>query len=93
MARYLSLIRFTEQGIRDIKKSASRASAFQSAAKKAGVTVEAQFWTAGSFDGVMILNGEEKEILRSLAQLVAQGNVKTESLRALDTAEFSAIVG
>ena len=57
MARYVSLIRFTDQGARALKKSAARALGFRKAAKKAGITVEAQLWTAGSCDGVLILSG------------------------------------
>jgi uncharacterized protein with GYD domain len=93
MARYVSLIRFTDQGARALKKSAARALGFRKAAEKIGITVEAQLWTAGACDGVLILSGEEKKILRCLAQLVALGNVRTETLPAFDAREFKAIVG
>ena len=93
MARYVSLIRLTDQGARALKKSAARALGFRKAAEKAGITVEAQFWTAGSCDGVIILSGDEKKILRCLAQLAALGNVRTETLRAFNAEEFKAIVG
>ena len=93
MARYMTLIRFTEQGARSLQKSAARASAFHKAADKAGVKVEAQLWTAGSCDGVLILSGEETKIFRCLAQLGALGNVHTETMRAFDADEFKAIVG
>ena len=93
MARYVSLIRFTDQGASALKKSATRAAGFSKAAGKAGITVEAQLWTAGSCDGVLILSGEEQKILRCLADLVELGNVRTETLRAFDAEEFKAIVG
>ena len=93
MARYVSLIRFTDQGARTLKKSAARASGFRKAAQKAGISVEAQLWTAGTCDGVLILSGEEKKILRCLAQLAAPGNVRTETLRAFDAEEFRSITG
>jgi uncharacterized protein with GYD domain len=91
MARYVSLIRFTDQGARLLKRSAVRASSFRKMAEKAGITVEAQLWTAGSCDGVLILSGDENKILRCLAQLVAQGNVRTETLRAFDAEELRSI--
>src|SRR5262245_12293188 len=93
MARYVTLIRFTDQGARDIKKSAARGLAFINAARKAGVTVESQLWTIGSCDGVVILRGDERKILRSIAQLAALGNVRTETLQAFDAKEFKAITG
>ena len=91
MARYVTLIRFTDQGSRDLGKSPARAAAFKSSVEKAGVTVEAQLWTAGACDGILVLSGDETKILRSLAQLVALGNVRTETMRAFDAGEFKAI--
>jgi uncharacterized protein with GYD domain len=93
MARYVSLIRYTDQGVRGIKKSAARALAFRKAAERAGVTVESQLWTAGSCDGVLILSGDEQKILNCLAQLALEGNIRTETLRAFDATEFQAVVG
>jgi uncharacterized protein with GYD domain len=93
MARYVSLIRFTDQGVRALKKSATRAANFRKAAEASGVTVEAQLWTAGCCDGVLILSGDERKILRSLARLAALGNVRTETLQAFDEKQFKAIVG
>ena len=92
MARYVTLIRFTDQGAQSIKKSIDRALAFSKAAKKSGVTVETQLWTAGSCDGVLVLSGNEKKILSSLSRLTALGNVRTETLQAFDAAEFKAII-
>ena len=93
MARYVSLIRFTDQGARALKRSAARALGFRKAAERAGIAVEAQLWTAGSCDGVHILSGDETKILRCLAQLVALGNVRTESLRAFDAKELKGLTG
>ena len=93
MARYVTLIRFTDQGARNMKKSPTRALAFTKAARQAGVTVEAQLWTLGSCDGVLILSGDEKKVLRCVSQLAALGNVRTETLQAFDAKEFKAVVG
>ena len=94
MARYVSLLRFTAQGVRNLKQSPARASAFRRAAEKAGVKVEALFWTAGAYDGIMILNGtNEAKVLNVVAKLAALGNVSTQSMRAFDAKEFAAIAG
>ena len=93
MARYVTLIRFTDQGARALKNSPTRAREFREAAEKAGIAVETQLWTTGCCDGVLVLSGDEKLLLRQLAQLVALGNVRTETLRAFDAKEFSGLVG
>ena len=94
MARYISLIRFTEKGSRALRQSLARASAFKRMAAKASVEVEAEYWTVGSYDGVLIISADKAEnALRCLTELAALGNVKTETMQALDAKEFSAIAG
>ena len=93
MARYVTLIRFTDQGARNIKKSPDRALAFKKAAEKAGIKVELQLWTVGKEDGVLILSGDDRKVLRVLTQLAALGNVRTRTMQAFDAREFKAIVG
>ncbi len=94
MARYVSLIRFTEQGASALKHSTKRAHAFNQAAAKSGAKVEAQYWTLGAYDGVLVLSAPRPEqALRCLAELAADGNVKTETMQAFDDKDFAAIVG
>lgn len=94
MFHYIALIRFTEEGAKKIKESASRAHAFDQAAEKAGVKIEAQYWTVGTYDGVLILSADdETKLLHCLTELAARGNVRTESLRAFTDKEFVAIAG
>lgn len=90
---YVSLITFTDQGIRAIAQSPKRAAAFRKRAKAAGVKILSQLWTYGSCDGVLILEGDETKILSVLAQLTAAGNVRTHTLRAFDAAGFATITG
>ena len=92
MARYVSLIRFTDQGSRNIRQSTARALAFKKAAEKAGLKIELQLWTVGNQDGLLILNGDEKKVVRTLAQLSALGNVKTQTMQAFNAQEFQAML-
>jgi len=94
MIRYVTLLRFTEQGVKNLKNSTNRAADFREAAIKAGVNIETQYWTAGRYDGVLIFNAkDETSGLRCLASLAAAGNVSTETLRAFDAKEFEVIAG
>lgn len=43
MATYISLLRFTEQGAKNIKKSTNRAHEFDQMAAKADVKIEGQY--------------------------------------------------
>lgn len=94
MAKYISLLRFTEQGVKNIKKSTSRAHSFDKAAEKAGVKIVGQYWTLGAYDGVLIISAEtEEKALHWLTELAAAGNVRTESMQAFVDTEFDRIVG
>ena len=91
---YVTLISYTDQGIRNLKQSPQRAQAFRQSAEAAGIKVLAQLWTSGACDGVVILEGDgEEKVLGALANLASLGSVRTQSLRAFDAAEFAAIVG
>jgi uncharacterized protein with GYD domain len=94
MARYITLLKFTEQGAKNINKSTARAHAFDKLAAKAGVKVEGQYWTMGRFDGVLILSAsDETKVLHMLTSLAALGNVCTQTMQAFVDKEFDAIVG
>jgi len=93
MPHYISLIKFTEKGSQAIKQSAERAHKFVEAAKKAGVSIDGQYWTTGAYDGVLILSAPKPEqVLRCLSELVSAGYVKTETLQAFTNHEFDTIV-
>lgn len=94
MARYISLLRFTEQGAKNLKKSTARAHAFDKLAVKAGVKVEGQYWTIGEYDGVLILSADsERKVLHLLTALASLGNVRTATMQAFSDKDFDAIAG
>ena len=94
MARYIALLKFTEQGAKNITKSTARAHAFDKLAARAGVKVEGQYWTMGRFDGVLILGAsDETKVLHMLTSLAALGNVRTQTMQAFVDTEFDEIVG
>lgn len=93
MHRYIALIRFTDQGAREISNSIQRAETFDAAAEKVGVEIEGQYWTVGSYDGVLIIRSEsEQAALRCLTELAKAGNIRTETLKAFNEEEFKGII-
>ena len=94
MARYISLLRFTDQGAKNIRKSTNRAHEFDKVAAAAGVTIEGQYWTLGTYDGVLIISADsEEKALHCLAELASQGNVRTETMQAFTDKGFDELVG
>ena len=93
MATFITLLNFTEQGIREIKGTLKRAENFTKSAKKAGVTVRDVYWTVGGYDGVLIIDAPDEQTAASvLVSLGAAGNVHTKTLRAYNREEMQSIL-
>jgi uncharacterized protein with GYD domain len=61
MATFITTIKFTQQGIKDIDHSTKRAAIFKAEAKKLGAKVKDIYWTLGDHDGLLILEAPDDE--------------------------------
>lgn len=93
MATYISLLNFTEQGIRNIKDSPDRYGSFKAMAEKLGVSVKGFYYTVGRYDGVVIVEGSDEAVTTALLKAGSLGNVRTESLRAFTVDEAKRLIG
>jgi uncharacterized protein with GYD domain len=85
--------RYTQQGAAKIKEGPARVEAIRKALEKVGGKMVAFYLTMGRYDFVVIC--ETPNITAGVAVLLAtgaQGNVSTETLRALTEAEFKSVV-
>jgi uncharacterized protein with GYD domain len=82
MATFISLVNYTDQGIRNVKQSPDRYASFKATAQQIGVEVKAIYWTVGHYDVVLILDGPDDAVTAALLTLGSLGNVRTETLRA-----------
>jgi uncharacterized protein with GYD domain len=92
MATFISLVSFTDQGIRNIKESPNRYEAFKTMAEKLGVTVKDVYYTVGSYDLVLITEGTDEAITTALLKTGSLGNVRTQTLRAFSVDEIKKIL-
>ena len=93
MATYITLLDYTETGIRSIKDSPKRAEAFTETARSAGIEIRGLYWTVGSHDGVLIYDASDDAAATALMLALTQaGNVRTTTLRAFDRSEMEAIL-
>jgi uncharacterized protein with GYD domain len=93
MATYIVLGQFTDQGIKNVKKTTERARAIKDLAKKCGVTVKEIYWTLGQQDTVTIVEAPDEESATAfLLSAAGQGNLRTQSLRAFSAAEMDKIL-
>lgn len=93
MTRFLSLLSFTEQGIRDVKQTIERANNFRKAVEAAGGRVLSQYWATGDADGCIVFEAPDDATATSLLLTLAQqGNVRTRTLTVYDEKEFAKIL-
>jgi len=93
MATYISLLNFTDQGIKNIKDSPDRYGAFRSMAEKLGVTVKSFHYTVGRHDMVVIVEGSDEAVTTALLKAGSLGNVRSETLRAFSPDEAKKMIG
>jgi uncharacterized protein with GYD domain len=93
MITYIGLLNFTDKGLQSIKDTTKRAAAAKETAKKYGVNMREMFWTVGKYDAICVLEAEDEASLVAFNVGTAQqGNVRSQSLRALTAAEFDKVL-
>jgi uncharacterized protein with GYD domain len=94
MPTYISMLRYTQQGISAVKNAPARMDAAKEAYKKAGGELKAIYLTLGQYDLVAIAEMPNDEAVARLALgMGMQGNIRTETMRAFSETEFKKIVG
>jgi uncharacterized protein with GYD domain len=93
MATYIVLSNFTDQGIRNIRDTTTRADAMREMAKKFGVNVREVYWTLGEYDVVTVFEAADEASITALSLAIGQaGNVRTQMLRAFNKDEMKEVL-
>ena len=94
MPTYVSLINWTDQGIRNIKDSPKRLDAAKKVLKELGGEVKAFYMTQGAFDALLIAEVPNDDVLaKFLLKTGSAGNIRTTTVRAYPEAEYRQIMG
>ena len=89
---YIILIRFTDQGIKNIKDTTRRADAARSEAERIGGKFTV-YWTFGKYDGIGILEAPNDEAAMEFELKVGSlGNIRTTTLKAFTEEEIARVV-
>jgi uncharacterized protein with GYD domain len=93
MLAYLSLYRWTDQGVKDVKNAVRRVEQATNAIQQAGGRVLAVYWLEGRYDLMSLTEwpDEDTAVAAQLANGMA-GNVHSETLRAFSAEEMTRIL-
>ena len=93
MAKYVTLYKFTDQGIRDIKGSPERIRLATAAWEAMGGKLLGVYSTQGPYDLIAISEADDDEMAAAFSlSMGAQGNVTTLTMRAFDPEEHARII-
>jgi uncharacterized protein with GYD domain len=94
MSTYIILANWTDQGIRAVKDSAKRLDAGRAALEAVGGEIRAFFMTMGGYDMVTVMTApDDAAVARYILSLGRQGNLRTQTLKAFDEAEYRRLIG
>ncbi len=93
MPTYISLINYTDQGIRSVKDSPKRLDAAKKLLKNLGGEVKEFYLTLGGYDIVVIAEAPNDEVIaKFVLALGSLGNVRTTTLKAFAETEYRKII-
>jgi uncharacterized protein with GYD domain len=94
MPRYVALIDWTEQGVRNFRDTVDRYEAARELLEGLGVQFTDVYWTLGSHDIVAVLDAPDDETLSAgLLATAGAGNIRTTTLRAFSADEMRSVIG
>jgi uncharacterized protein with GYD domain len=94
MARYIELLNWTDQGVKNVKESPKRLDAARQLAKKMGCEVREFYMTTGACDMVVIVDAPDDEAVAKFNLTLAMGgNVRTTTLKAFPEDAYRKIIG
>jgi uncharacterized protein with GYD domain len=93
MPLYVSLLNWTDEGIRTVKETVGRAKAASDLAENLGGRLKDVYWTIGPYDLVAITEFPDDETATAYLYAIAgTGNIRTTSLRAFNRDEIESVL-
>ncbi len=94
MARYVVLLNWTDQGIRNVRETTQRVEQVQQMVEQMGGRLETLLWTQGRYDLVAIVEAPDDETVAAIGLRAGMGGgTRSETLRAFDAEEMGRILG
>ena len=93
MPTYIVVGNFTDQGVRNVKDTLKRVEVVRGIARKLGITVKDAYWTLGQYDIALVAEAPDEAAMTAFGLSVgAQGNVRTQTIRAITTDEMGQLL-
>lgn len=93
MPTYIALLKWTPQGLQNIKQSPSRLDAARKGFQSMGVTMKSFYMVTGRYDMVAIVEApDDAALAKALLATTSLGSITSETCRAFTEDEYRQIV-
>jgi uncharacterized protein with GYD domain len=93
MPTYITLLKWTPQGLQNVKQSPSRVDAARKAFQVVGVTMKSFFMVTGRYDMVAVVEApDDAALAKALLATTSMGSITSETCRAFSEDEYRQII-
>lgn len=93
MPTYVSLLHWTDDGVKHFQDTTARAKDFTKLVETRGGKVRELVWTVGEYDLVSVIDFPDDESgVAAMLQVGALGKIRSQTMRAFSSREMDAII-
>jgi len=94
MPSYIAMLKWTPQGLQNLKQSPTRLDAARKGFEAAGVKMKDFYMVTGKHDMIAILDApDDASLAKAILAATSQGSLTSETCRAFTEAEYRDIIG
>jgi len=94
MPTYIALLKWTPQGLQNVKQSPSRLDAARKGFEAAGVKWKDFYMVTGQYDMIAVVEApDDVALAKAILSTSSKGSVTTETCRAFTEEEYRKIIG
>jgi uncharacterized protein with GYD domain len=93
MPTYIAMLKWTSQGLQNIKQSPSRLDAARKGFEAAGAKMKDFYMVTGHYDMIAVVDApDDATLAKALLGATSQGNITSETCHAFSEAEYRKII-
>jgi uncharacterized protein with GYD domain len=93
MATFITLLRWTQKGIENVRESPNRLDAAKSVFRELGGEIKSFHLVLGGYDAVIVSEAPSDDVVaKALLSICSKGTAQTETLRAFPEDEYRKII-
>src|SRR3954451_4574879 len=94
MPTYIAMLKWTQQGLQNVKQSPSRLDAARKGFEAAGVKMKDFYMVTGQYDLIVVLDApDDASLAKAILTASSSGSISSETCRAFTEAEYREIIG